>query len=123
MSLLNAAVTREPARTADAACALDPPCGVVAAADLAHLAGRHELAEGFERLVERHRTMIDVRVVEVDMVGVQAAETAVDGDQDRSAREVFAGHAPGLAGHEQPVAVAAAAHPASQSASLSPPRP
>src|SRR5215211_8138487 len=79
-----------------------------------HLAGRHQLVEGLEGFFERHWTMVDVRVVEVDMVGIEAAETAVDGGPDRSARDVLAGRAADLRGHEQPLAVATPAHPTSQ---------
>jgi hypothetical protein len=54
MTLLHTAVAREAARLADAARALDPPRGVVATTDVAHLAGGHELVEGLERLLQRY---------------------------------------------------------------------
>ena len=51
----------------------------VGVADLAHLAGAHERVERRERLVDRYGGIGHVLLVQVDVVGAQTAQAAVDG--------------------------------------------
>src|SRR5437764_809516 len=56
------------------------------AADRAHLAGVHEVAERAERLVEVRPGIEAVHLVEVDPVGLQAPQRALDLAHDPPAR-------------------------------------
>src|SRR5581483_3280803 len=61
---------------------LDLRRGVVRRADVAHLAFLHELVQGGERLLDRRALVGLVHLVDVDHVGAQAAERAVDRPAD-----------------------------------------
>ena len=50
--------------------------------EVPHLAGPHDLGEGAPRLLDRHRTVDPVLVVEVDVVDPQPLEGGVDGPAD-----------------------------------------
>ena len=71
-----------------------------------------ELAERADGLLLRHRAVLHMGVVEVDAVGAQAFEAALDAARDRRGAQPFVVPAADLGGQEDVVAVAALAHPA-----------
>ncbi|MBM7806914.1 hypothetical protein JOD57_002751 [Geodermatophilus bullaregiensis] len=90
----------------------EPGRGVVRRRDVQHLARPHELVEGGERLLQRRRLVVVVRVVEVDAVGPQVAQRALGGLADLPGGEgVRLLLRRGLGGHEHPVAQAPVGHP------------
>ncbi len=56
-------------------------------AEITDLAHSHEIVEGLERLFDRRGGIISVNLVEVHVIGVEAAEGIVDGLQDGLAGE------------------------------------
>ena len=66
----------------------------VARPDLADLAGGDELGERALRLLDRHRRVEHVLLVEVDAVGLQAAQRALDGLRDPRRAGAPAGGSP-----------------------------
>ena len=56
-------------------------------ADVERLAGAHDVGEGEHRLLERRLVVVAVRLVEVDVVGAQPPQRAVDRLQDVLARQ------------------------------------
>ena len=64
--------------------------GVVGGADRADLALVDQLGEGAERLLQRHRLVVLVRLVEVDPLHAEAAEARLDGGVDPVGREALA---------------------------------
>jgi hypothetical protein len=59
-------------------------------AEVAGLAGLHDVVEGLERLLDRRRVVHAVDLVEVDVVGAEPAEAVVDLGEDRLARQTGA---------------------------------
>ena len=59
----------------------------VRAAEVAHLALAHQIVEGPQRLLERRLRIGRVRLVEVDVVGLQPAQAILDGLEDVPARQ------------------------------------
>jgi hypothetical protein len=92
----------------------EPRGRVVGRGDVAHGARPHERVEGPQRLLERRVLVIEVCVVEVDAVGLQALERRVRLALDRRRAQVADRAAPAadLRRHDDVVAVAAVGHPA-----------
>ena len=93
-----------------------PPGRVVGRADIAHLALPYQVVEGAQGLVQRGLPVVGVRLVEVDVVGLQAGQRGLDGVHDVAAREALvvrpvAHRSAHLRGDHQAVAVAALLHP------------
>src|SRR5690606_10331600 len=63
---------------AELADAFQPPRTYVGPSDVSRLARRHESGERLQRLLQRRGQVVDVDVVQVDTIGLQAAEAAVD---------------------------------------------
>ena len=88
----------------------DLPAGVVAAADVAHLAGAHHVVQRAQRLFDRRAVVGQVHLVEVDVVGVEAAQAGVERVHEVLARgaapvRAFAHGAGGLRGDDDVAAV------------------
>ena len=71
------------------------PGGKVAGADVAHLAGAHQIIQGAQTLVNGDRGVRRMELVEINVVRAQAAETGVALFQD-----LVAAHAKGKLGGE-----------------------
>ena len=52
---------------------LQLPAGIVAGTDVAHLAALHQAIQRAQRLFQRRRAVPQVNLVEIDVVGAQAA--------------------------------------------------
>jgi hypothetical protein len=59
-------------------------------AEVADLAGLHQVAEGLQGLLERCRVVVAVHLVQVDVVGAEPPEAVVDLGHDRLARQASA---------------------------------
>ncbi len=79
---LDGVEARQPLRLAPAERPRHLPRGVVRAADVARLAGAHHVVEGAQGLVHRRLGVGVVDLVEVDVVGAEAAQRALDGVED-----------------------------------------
>ena len=63
--------------------------GEIRAADVAHLAGAHEIVERAQRLLDRGERVGPVDLVEVEPVGLQPLQARLDGGHDVAARAAF----------------------------------
>ena len=63
--------------------------GVVRAADVAHLAGAHEIVEPAQRLLDRGQRIRLVHLIEVEPVGLQARQARLHGRHHVAARGAF----------------------------------
>ena len=72
------------------------PGGIVGAADIAHFAAVHQVIQRPQRLIERRLGVGGVHLVEVDIVGLQAAQAGLDRLEDVLARTAAhrSGHRP-----------------------------
>ena len=68
---------RKPMRALEIERRSEPPRRVVGGADVADRARLHEGVEGAQRLLQRCLLIVEVRVVEVNAVGLQALERGV----------------------------------------------
>ena len=75
----------------------DLPAGEVRVADVTDLASGHEVVEGAEGFVKGRARVGKVNLVEVEMVGVEAAEAGFDGLHDVAAGGAF--HVDVVVGH------------------------
>ena len=76
--------------------ARDPVSRPVGDADIARLALPHDGVEGLQRLVERGLRVVAVQLVEINVVGAEAAQRSVDRIEDVLARHALI---PGLRAH------------------------
>jgi O-acetylserine/cysteine efflux transporter len=88
------------------------PRGVVGGADVPHLARPDEVVQSVQRLVQRGPAVPLVHLVQVDVIGAQAAQAGLAAGDDVVARQPgvvrAAAHAdPDLGGHQHPVPAAA----------------
>ena len=74
---------------ADAQSESDLPGRIVGAADVTHLALSHQAVERFERFVLRSIGVGRVSLVEIDVIGLQAAQAVLGGFQDVLAGQPF----------------------------------
>src|SRR5690349_10995730 len=65
------------------------PCCEIRAADVPHLARTDNVVEGAQRLVEGGHRVEAVNLVEIDPVGPEALQAALDGAHDVSAGEAL----------------------------------
>src|SRR5262249_57759204 len=67
----------------------EAPGVIVRAAEVAHLALAHQVVEGAERLLERRLTVVPVRLVEIDVVGLEPPQRGL-----HALHDVLAGKTP-----------------------------
>jgi hypothetical protein len=111
---LQALVARDAQALGDVERLGQPRRGEVRGADGAHLAGLHEVVEGTQRVLERRVGVVVVRLVEVDVVGLQALERGLDRLADVGRREpdlAFAHRLAELGGQHHAAALAALLEP------------
>ena len=114
---LDRVVARQTVLVAGPQCLGQPPCRIVGAADIAHLALLHQIVQRAHGLVDGRAGVIEVGLVEVDVVGVQPAQAVLHGCHDVAAAQSLAvGAVPhaaaNLGGQHDLAAVAACLHPA-----------
>jgi hypothetical protein len=68
----------------------NPPSAVVRHAEIADLAGAHEVGQRVHRLLERCAVVLLVQVIDVDVVGGEPAQAALDGSHHPFARQAAA---------------------------------
>ena len=68
----------------------EQPGGIVGTADIEDLATAHEIVQSAQRLLKGGVRVGDVHLIEVDVVGLQAAQTALNGAHDVLARAALA---------------------------------
>jgi len=87
---LDRIVAREVMPVADPQRFGQQPRRVVARPDVAHLAGSHQVIQRAQRFVEWRVPVRGMRLVEIDVVGIQAAQAVLDGAHDVLAAEALA---------------------------------
>jgi hypothetical protein len=92
----------------------EPLRRVVGGAEVADRAGPHERVERAQRLLQRRLLVVEVRVVQVDAVGLQALERGVRLTLDRLRAQIAdrPAAAADLRGHDELVAIGAVGQPA-----------